>query len=359
MKLESFRELLIKKSEDPGLQNLVAFLKDDFLADMVIESLEKMARAKSKGDAANIAIRDFGSKMDPEKEPNMIHDALSHHISHYKAALGDNRKDIADQHAKQIYRIVDMADQAQKHSNGKLHMDAVSPHPWERNAKQNTYSEDHPLVQSGDYKPGDFVTKTKGWRHRGSNFDFLRQAPDKSYANEVRKHGNNKAYPLEQMRVNGKYVDVQDIPKDQLKGYEEHPFDKHPIMEHFEKPVGKRTPEDDAQWSKQHEEYGSSPHMDKYYDMEEAKEKSNPDEYAQRGSKPSLPVHDEVPELDYASALANNKQGGNEPKTNTAKPAEPQSDEAVSAKQKAFWDSLPDETKKQLMSAGVDINGKK
>jgi hypothetical protein len=179
----------------------------------------------------------------------------------------------------------------------------VSPHPWERNAKTRQFTATDGPVLAGNKKPGQFVTDTNGWRHRGSDYSFLQQAPHESYSNEVRKHGHNKAYPLEQIRVNGKYIDVKDVPKENLKGYEEHEFDKHPIMNHFEKPASKRTPEDDAKWRTEHEAYQSSPHMDSYFAKQAASE-ANPEEHAKSGQSPSLPVHADVPGLDLKAGGA-------------------------------------------------------
>lgn len=304
MKFESFRELLIKKSGDSDLEQLVKFIKDDILAEMVVESLEKMARSKHKGDAANNAIRHLGLEMDSETEPSMIHDALSHHASQYKAALKSGRKDLADEHAGHIFRMVDMADQLQKHSHGKLRVEAVSPHAWERNGKTNQYTTDDPKVQEGKYKAGDFKTKTKGWRYRGKNFDFLQQAPHSSYSDEIKRHGHNKAYPMEEIRVNGKYLDIKDIDPSELKGIHGHEFDKHPIMQHFEESPRHRTSERDEEYRASHDAFHDSAHMNSYWDRHEGMEKENPEAYAARGSKKSSPVHGDVPGLDYAATKA-------------------------------------------------------
>lgn len=355
MKLDSFRELLLKKAGDPSLENLVAFVKEDVLADLVIESLEKMARAKHKGDAANVPIRDFGVEMDPETQPAMLHDALSHHASQYKSALGAGRSDLANQHAKQIFRLVDMGDQAQKHSQGKLHVEAVSPHPWERNAKTRQFTDQDGPVLAGNKKPGQFVTDTKGWRHRGSDYSFLQQAPHESYANEVRKHGHNKAYPLENIKINGKHLDIQDVPADQLKGYEEHPFDKHPIMSHFEHPASKRTPELDAQWRQQHEEYNSGPHMDAYFDRQSKMEEANPEAYAERGNKPSSQVHKDVEPLDAKAALDRGTGSGS---SNNQQSREPQlfpaTEKDMSPRERIMSTNLPDALKQKLLASIKD-----
>lgn len=323
MKLEGFRELLLKKSADADLDNMIRFVRDDILADIIVESLEKMARAKSKGDHANMALRDFGLEMDPELHPAMIHDALGHHASRYKAALRDNRKDLANSHAKQIFNIMDMADQAQKHSHGKLDIKAVPIHPWERNAKPDTFKarmdsiksrmdageevspreikwlSDNPVTR-GKKKPGQYVSDTDGWRYRSKDYGFLQGAPHHSYSSEVEGHGHLGAYPMEEIRVNGKYVHIDDISSDDLKGYEQHPLDHHPIMDHYSKPASKRTPEHDQQYLDQKEKFYDSRHMESYWDKHEKLESSDPEAYSQRGSQASDPVHAEVEPLDLS-----------------------------------------------------------
>lgn len=304
MRLDGFRELLIKKSGDSSLENLISFIRDDVLTDIVLESLEKMARSKHKGDSANVPVKEFATMMDPEKEPAMIHDALSHHASHYKAALAAGNQNVANQHANQIFRTMDLADQAQKHSNGKLHVEAVSPHAWERNGKTATFTKESKPVVAGNKRPGQFVTDTKGWRYRdtGKGFDFLKQAPHSHYSDETRRHGHAGAYPLEDIRVNGKYLDIKDVPKEDVKKYEEHPFDKHPIVDdskgksHFEKPSSGRTAEDDDKWRSELKAYHSSPHMDKYFE--------NLDENPERGNEKSKAVHEGVAESSPAQEEA-------------------------------------------------------
>ena len=302
MKLDSFREFLVKKSQDVSLQNLVKFMKDDLLAELVVESLEKMARASHKGDSANFAIRDFSTDMDPSHEPNMIHDALSHHVSNYKAALDSGNKGVANQHAKQVFRIMDMADQAQKHSHGKLQVEAVSPHAWERNGKTNQYGPEDDKVKDGSYKPGEFKTKTKGWRYRGNDYGFLQQAPHESYSPEIRRHGHNNAYPMEHMKVNGKYVDVEKV--DAPTSYQPHPFDSHPVMQHFEEPAGSRTPERDKEYVAQRRNFAESPALDKYFSSQEARERANPDAAKNRGNTRAMPVHKQVDSLDISKQPA-------------------------------------------------------
>jgi hypothetical protein len=294
MKLDSFRQLLIKRAVDPQVELMVKLLDDHYLCDMVVESLEKMARAKSKGSMANFAVRHLGTEMDPETEPSMIHDSLSHHASRYKAALENGRKDLANKHAAQIFKTVDLADQMQMHSHGKLHVEAVSPHAWERNAKTSTFTADSGPVQAGRKKVGQFVNDTKGWRYRGKDYGFLQQEPHPSYEKETRIHGHTGPYPIEHIRINGKHLHIDDIGKDDLKGFESHPFDHHPIMEHFEQSAAKRSPDRDKEYVQAHEAYQDSNHVGNFFDKHEQLAASNPEGYAQRGSQPSNPVHSSV-----------------------------------------------------------------
>lgn len=297
MKIESFKELLIKKADgDTSLQALIKYCRDEIILETIVETLEKMARARHKGDAANMSVRHFGTEMDPETEPHMLREALGHHVSRYKSALNANRPQIANAHARQAFKLMNLADIAQKHSGGKLSFEHVSPHPWERNKYANQYDASHPKVQEGKYKAGDFVTKTKGLNYRGQDYSFLQQSPHPSYKSEVKRHGHAGAYPFEQIRVNGKYIPIDE--KVQANAYEEHPFDKHPIVSHFDESPMKRTPERDQQYIQEHDKYyNEHPHIQDFFTHQQKLEAENPEEYAQRGSKAGAAVHKEVPKL--------------------------------------------------------------
>lgn len=289
MSLKNFKELLIKKT-DGDLSTFIEYLKDDVLMGKTVEALVKMAR---KGDFANAAIRHFATEMSEDFEPEMMHDALSHHASQYKAALKEGNKALASRHMSQIYKISELASQVQTHAGDKLQFDAVSPHAWERNKYTNKYDGDHKKVLDGTYKEGEFVTKTRGWKYKGKDFDFLQQAPHDSKTNEVRGHGHNGAYPLEHMKVNGRYIHVDDNA-DTSDGYKSHEFDHHPIMSHFHEPAKHRTPEKDQQYVDQNTHYQDSEHVNSFFDRHEAMAEKDPNAYASRGSKVSDPVHDDV-----------------------------------------------------------------
>lgn len=297
MKLDSFRELLVKKSEgDSSLQLLVNLMREDVLADIVVESLEKMARAGHKGDAANLAIRDFGLEMDPELEPTMIHDAMSHHASRYKAALknlkenpnDEKMKDVANHHAGKLFKLVNMAEKTQKHTDGKLNVSAPSPHAWERNVKPEQFTEESGPVKSGKKKVGQFVTDTKGWNytgHKGHNYEFLTHPPHEAYKAEAEKQGWNGPYPMEQIKVNDKHLHIDDqVDPESLSNKEGHLFDDHPIMSHYHQSPKKRTEKHD-------DEYMSG--VDKFHneipDTWWDKHASFPETH---GKQPGAPVHE-------------------------------------------------------------------
>jgi hypothetical protein len=191
---------------------------------------------------------------------------------------------MANRHAKQAFRLMNLADTVQKHSKGKLSIDYVPTHPWERNKFLNTYGEDHQKVQEGKYKPGDFTTKTKGLNFKGNDFSWLQQPPHESYKKEIKRHGHNDAYPFEQIKVNGKYIHIDDDVEDFYK-FDNHEFDHHPIMSHFEDSIKHRTPERDREYIDQKSKYyDEDEHLGNYFDRHEEMETNDPEGYAKRGS---------------------------------------------------------------------------
>lgn len=281
MRLKNFKELLSKKADgNPNLQLLIKYMRDDFLIEHTIESLEKMAAIYSKKNP-NHAVMHFGTHMDPETEGDMFHDALSHHASHYKAALATGNDKIADSHMKKIFQLNHLADKLTRdglndHSNGKLKVEAVDPKPWERSGYANTNA------------AGKFSTDTKGWGRHGSDYSFLRGAPHESYSKETDVHGHKDAYPLEEMKVNGKYIDIQDV--DPSNKHVDHPFDSHPIMSHYKDSPKEHTSDNHAKYLAAHDDFhDEGGGVDKYFDHVESRD---PAKHASRGSVKSSPVHE-------------------------------------------------------------------
>jgi len=292
MKLDNFKELLLKKSGDnPNLQLLIKYMREDYLVDHVVESLEKMAAAYSKKNP-NASVLHFAKNMNKFKS-GMIHDALSHHASHYKAALNAGNEALADKHMGQIFKVIHMTEKFTKdgindRSDGKLKIEAVDPKPWER-SKYDSVNE----------ATKKFKTDTRGWGRHGSDYSWLRGTPHESYKGEISKHGHNKAYPLEEIKVNGKYIHIDDnIEHD--GNFNSHPFDSHPIHKHYSTKPSNHGSEQkqaylDARESFHNDEGGGKAlYRDKLANMSK-------EDYANIGKEKAAPVHKDIEGLDVST----------------------------------------------------------
>lgn len=269
----SFRELMLRKTDDSEMRSIIKMIPDEIIADRVIEALQKMASNRSAGSHANASVLDFGSDMDPELEPAMIREALGHHASRYKAALNSNNNAVANKHAEQFFNILNLVHKAQPHSGGKLQADIVDPKPWERThpsksetfaeriARDPEYAKDNPVTR-GNKKPHQFVNDTEGLsvKPKGNDWSFLRNAPHASYANETSKTGHSGAYPMEHTKINGKYIPIEDV-ESLHDGRSSHPFDKHPILSHYSESSKNRSPEKDQQYISDRNNYMDSEHI--------------------------------------------------------------------------------------------------
>ncbi len=254
MELKSFRDLLLKKAEDnPTLQTIIHVMKDDLIAEKVIESLEKMARPQaSMGRGANAAVTAFANQM-KNKDVEMIRDALSHHISHYKSALKNNKREVADQHLEKIVPLMHLVGKAAAHSGGQIGLDYIPLEPWESN------------YTTVDRRPetGKLIEGTKGLRRRPqkstgrSKYGISRSVPDYRYLEMAphSRHGDTAksphkgGYPFEEIQVGNPakidageaYLHISDVePKE---SYTPHPFDQHPINQVADIDQGSLTPE--------------------------------------------------------------------------------------------------------------------
>lgn len=296
MKLNSFKELLLKKAQDnKSLQFLVKNIQNDFFVDYIIESLEKMAAAKNP----NQAVKDFGSKMDEHGEGDMIYDALSHHASKYKAALNAGQSNVANQHMHQYVKTMGMLgklteDADRNHTqvpgsnppHNKLNVHSISPHAWERQKF---------LDPAPSHRPDlDFNRKTKGWSaHEHLNdYGYLQGAPHESHAKNVAKHGHTGAYPLEETMINGRHIAIDDNVENP-KVYEPHVFDTHPIMSHFNKKTAEHLGPEQAKYMQDTMEWNK---RNKSEDSPYSKliEKRGEDAHFARGKEKSAPVHKQV-----------------------------------------------------------------
>jgi len=303
MQLSSFKQILLKKS-DPYVASLIKHMKDEFFAELVIESLEKMAFQKDRKRSENGAVKALGSFVTQEHTPDesgesdsptkeMLYDNLSHHISHYKNAIDKGDQETANQHARKIFDNLHLSKKLDQSTGGSLGLVLADVRPWERNKFTSRVTE-----PKANKKVGDFATDTRGFDYRGKDFSFLQQPPHESHTKEIKSNNSDPqfegqdfrhGYPLEHIKMGGKYVDVQPVSED-TKGFKPHFFDEHPIFQHFNDPPKNRTAEQDLKFIKDHEGFVNK-HADNFADYREKMETERPS----RGSAKGESVHGQHP----------------------------------------------------------------
>lgn len=237
MELNGFRELLLKKAEDnPTLKTLITFMKDDLIAEKVLESLEKMARPHaSMGRFANAGVTSWANQM-KNKDVEMLRDALSHHVSHYKSALKNNKRGVADQHLNKIIPLMHLAARASSHSGGQLGFDYVPLEPWESNYTTLSRRPETGKLKEGTKGLGRRPKQTdRSANERGvPDYRYLEMAPHPGHPDQKRSAHSN-GYPFEEIQIgnpakidaNEGYLHTNDPgAQDHYVG---HPFDTHPV----------------------------------------------------------------------------------------------------------------------------------
>lgn len=308
MKLDNFRELLLKKSDDnPKLQLLIKYMKDEYLAEHLVESLEKMAEHDTR-KSPNPAVLNFASNMNKFKA-NMIHDALSHHASHYKSALAAGNQKVADDHMRQIFKTVHMIKKATRdgifnrtEGSHPLTVNAIDPKPWERSHFSSMNN------RKGE-NTGRYVTDTNGWARHGANqtYAFLAGAPsadsrtpgDNRYKEEIRAHGHNKAYPLSQMKVNDKHLHIDDV--EHTGEFQAHPFDSHPIYNYYKISPKSFNAEKKAKYLEEHDNFHNNPEGGKAKFRNKLMNISKED-WSNRGINAPDPIHADIEGLNLDEA---------------------------------------------------------
>ena len=242
MKLNSLRLVLLKKAaHDPQLHNFIESSEYDYIMDRVVESLEKMATARSAssmGGGANGAVRDFARKI-TNTDLHMVRDSLAHHISAHKAELKAGNRTAADMHLNKIIPLMHLIAKAAPHSEGKIDISYVKPQPWEAN---------YTTLDRGSNNK--YINDQQGLKRRAtpnSNRSLnIRSVPDYRYL-EMKPHGghdyaNNKisqfkdqGYPFEEIQV-GRREDIDSerayLPIREMEAtgvFRPHPFDSHPV----------------------------------------------------------------------------------------------------------------------------------
>ena len=309
MRLDSFKEILLKKSsENTNLKSFIFHMKDEYLVDYVYESLQKMAANKGGHKRPNTALLSFAKTIKPG-HADMIHDALSHHATKYKSALKAQKAfnaagkpndakqagTVANAHMNTYYKTVHMLDKI-LHDGNKNHtpdeslkMHVVDPKPWERNKFTNKGSKGEP----NQYKQDHYATDTKGWARDATDYSFLQNAPHHSYVEEVHGHGHTKAYPLEETKINDKHIHIDDNDK-YAGSYTPHAFDSHPIFSSYKKPNEQTTGPAAVKFMMDSMNFDRS-------NLRDFMESHNPE--ATRGSSKSAPAHEETAPLDIQKHL--------------------------------------------------------
>lgn len=293
MELSSFKELLLKKAEDnPTLQTMIVVMKDEIIAQHVLESLEKMARPHSSmGRGSNAAVTAFANQM-KNKDVEMLRDALGHHISHYKSALKHGKRDLADQHLNKIIPMMHLAAKASAHSGGQLGMDYVPIEPWETN-----YTSMERRPETGKLKEG-----TKGLGRRPKKTDRSinsRGVPDYRYL-EMPPHGEHGdmkrsphkgGYPFEELQIGNPskidsgeaYLHISDV--DPQDAFVSHPFDNHPIHSLADHKQDSLTPEKMQSFADEMSKWHSSEHNTKWMQSLKDAHAKDPEGFMSRGKK--------------------------------------------------------------------------
>lgn len=299
MELKSFRELLLKKAVDnPTLQTIIDVMKDELIAEKVLESLEKMARPQaSMGRSANAGVTAFGNQM-KNKDVEMMRDALSHHVSHYQAALKNGQRDVADKHLNKIVPLMHLAGKAAAHSNGQLALDYVPLEPWETN-----YTTPERIAQGAERGvAGKLKEGTKGLRRRLNSTPReknRRSVPDYRYL-EMKPHEEHSdtgrsphkgGYPFEEIQIGNPakidakeaYLHLQDVGKQDA--YVPHPFDEHPIHAIADEPQGSLNQSDLEQFASKMNDWHNSEHNAKWMQGVKQLHANDPEGFKARGKK--------------------------------------------------------------------------
>lgn len=317
MELKSFRELLLKKADgDPTLQTIIDVMKDDLIANKVIESLEKMARPQaSMGRSANAAVTAFGNQM-KNKDVEMMRDALSHHVSHYKSALKNGQREIADKHLNQIIPLMHLAGKASAHSNGQLGLDYIPLEPWETN-----YTTPERIKEGSERGvPGKLKEGTKGLRRRLNStpreknprsvpdYRYLEMQPHEEHA-DVKRSPHKGGYPWEEVQIGNPakidakeaYLHINDPGKQD--DYVPHPFDEHPIHEIADVPQNSLKPEDLEQIAQKMQDWHGSEHNAKWMEGVKRLHASDPEGFKSRGKVKAPHFHEGMKLLRQPHAL--------------------------------------------------------
>jgi hypothetical protein len=286
MKLNSFKEILIKKSFDnASLQDFIQDISTEELFEYVSEVLEKMASKKQP----NGALIDYAHNFNIN-DADHIHGQLSHHASKYSAAMRKlnsmpedspatkNVRDVANQHMGNIFKTMHLLhkitkDGSTNHTDPEHNQtisnpgaesykmsvtdadgksEPISPDAWTR----NLWSSMKPGA-TNPYQDNSYTTAVRGWNVDTKKFDFMSMPPHHARVDHISRHGENGAYPLERLKVDGHHLDIN--PDEEFTGkFESHYYDKHPIFKMMSNPKEKLSDADNETYKRMMGEFHDS-----------------------------------------------------------------------------------------------------
>lgn len=283
MNLSSFREILIKKSFDnASLKDFIQDISSEELFEYVSEVLEKMAGKKQP----NGALIDYAHNFNAN-DADHLHGQLSHHASKYSAAIkklngmdegspaAKNVKDVANQHMGNIFKTMHLLHKitkdgstnhtdpvhnetvnrpgAESHkmtvtdADGKS--EPISPDAWTRSAWSNM----KPGAKN-PYEDKNYSTAVRGWNVDKKDFDFMSGPPHHARVEHISRHGENQAYPLERLKVDGSFLHID--PNEEFTGkFEPHYYDKHPVFSMLSNPKEKLSDSDSETYKRKMQEF--------------------------------------------------------------------------------------------------------
>jgi hypothetical protein len=263
--IDSLKELLLRKTSDINLQTLIEYSSDELLTAHVLESLEKMAqhRAGASTTKANQLVHQFANMLDPQDIDHM-RDAMGHHAARFGAAMKTGDKAVANKHAKQWVKLNDLARKIESGTGTNIgwHM-PVDIKAWQANAEKpeghksidaaNPKSKSHYYDRSKDRIDLPGLQYHENKKPPNNDYTHLGEAPaphkagsnsQQQYIKEMldSKHEgpegeeryHNGPYPMEHVKLGGKYPDITGQDVSELgTAKDDHAFDKHPIMSYF------------------------------------------------------------------------------------------------------------------------------
>lgn len=315
MELDSFKAILLRKANsNASLLHFLSNLEEETFVNSVVDALEKMAKPTHlTGVNANAPLTSFGANLD-RTDVTQLRDALSHHLSHYKAALKahhsatdekqkNHLRQVADQHLEHAIPLMHLTARASAHSQGKLGIDYPPLAPWETN--YTTLER----VANGRFKRDAKLLRARPSKGAKRDHDLSTSIPDYHYLempphpghDAVGKMPHKGAYPWEEVQIGSPadidakkaYLHIEDVPD--KKDYTPHEFDSHPIRGVADIQADHMTPEAMQSFADAHTGWRSSEHHKKWMEGQKAKYSADKEGYTKRGQTKGPSFYEGIP----------------------------------------------------------------